>query len=84
MTADSATAAPAHKVQSATSVGGHEFGYPHGHLGFLSHDEEASLASFKLFLEEHGLYTPGPPPSHDDQTLMYALPVRHACCAPAG
>jgi hypothetical protein len=58
---------PAERV---LSVGGHDFGYPHGHLGHLTADEENRLKSFKLFLEEKGMYRPGPPPSHDDQTLL--------------
>lgn len=72
MSATSATSDPAHKVASAgtASVGGHEIGYPHGHLGHLSADEEDAFRNFKLFLQEKGLYEPGPPASHDDQTLM--------------
>lgn len=63
---------PAHKVKSAASisVAGHEIGYPHGHLGYLSDTEEAALHDFKTFLEEKGLYRPGAPPSHEDHTLL--------------
>ena len=57
----------ADKVQS---VGGHEIGYPHGHLGHLNADEENALQNFKVFLQDKGLYTTEPKPSHDDQTLM--------------
>ncbi|AEO66241.1 4f6c2139-3e82-4a84-9500-39349b0b7b01 [Thermothielavioides terrestris] len=64
---------PAERV---LSVGGHDFGYPHGHLGHLTADEENRLKSFKLFLEEKGMYRPGPPPSHDDQTLLRFLRAR--------
>ncbi|KAK5658402.1 hypothetical protein OQA88_2379 [Cercophora sp. LCS_1] len=71
---------PAHKVQSAASaavsVGGHEIGYPHGHLGHLNEAEEEALRNFKMFLEEKELYRPGPPPSHDDQTLLRFLRAR--------
>jgi hypothetical protein len=69
---------PVQKVKSTASgapsisVAGHEIGYPHGHLGHLSDAEEGALRGFKVFLEEKGLYRPGPPPSHDDQTLLYA------------
>jgi hypothetical protein len=59
--------APADKV---LSVGGHDIGYPHGHLGHLTQDEENRLESFKVYLEEQNLYKRGPPPSHDDQTLL--------------
>jgi len=52
------------------SVGGHDFGYPHGHLGNLTEDEAQRLEQFKLYLTEKGLYKAGPPPSHDDQTLL--------------
>jgi len=58
---------PAEKV---LSVGGHDVGYPHGHLGHLTEEEENRLWLFKDFLEEKGLYKPGPPASHDDQTLL--------------
>jgi hypothetical protein len=57
-------------VERITSLGGHDIGYPHGHLGHLTPDEDTRLASFKTFLEDKGLYKRGPPPSHDDQTLL--------------
>ncbi len=62
-----AAEAPAERV---LSVGGHDFGYPHGHLGNLTEDELTRLDQFKAYLQEKGLYLPGPPPSHDDQTLL--------------
>lgn len=61
---------PAERV---LSVGGHDIGYPHGHLGYLTQDEENTLQNFKVFLEEKGLYKSGDKPSHDDQTLLYVL-----------
>ncbi|KAL2196952.1 CRAL-TRIO domain-containing protein [Corynascus similis CBS 632.67] len=64
---------PAEKV---LSVGGHDVGYPHGHLGHLTEEEENRLRLFKDFLEEKGLYKPGPPASHDDQTLLRFLRAR--------
>jgi hypothetical protein len=72
MTASSATSDPAHKVKSAgtASIAGHEIGYPNGHVGHLNAEEEDAFRNFKLFLQEKGLYTPGPPASHEDQTLM--------------
>ncbi|KAK3352430.1 CRAL-TRIO domain-containing protein [Lasiosphaeria hispida] len=66
----------AQKVKSAVSAAGHEVGYPHGHLGHLSETEEAALAGFKAFLVEKDMYTAGPPPSHDDQTLLRFLRAR--------
>ncbi|KAK4125828.1 CRAL/TRIO domain-containing protein [Parathielavia appendiculata] len=65
--------AQAHRT---VSVGGHDIGYPHGHLGYLTQEEENSLESFKVFLQEKGLYTRGPPASHDDQTLLRFLRAR--------
>lgn len=72
MSASSTTSDPAHKVTSAGahSVAGREIGYPHGHVGHLSAEEEDAFEKFKAFLQEKGLYKPGPPASHDDQTLM--------------
>lgn len=72
MSAASATSDPAQKVVShgGASINGHEIGYPHGHLGHLSPDEEDAFQKFKLLLQEKGLYKPGPQASHDDQTLM--------------
>ncbi|KAK1749474.1 putative sec14 cytosolic factor protein [Echria macrotheca] len=72
------TGEPAHKVKSAASVSvaGHEIGYPHGHLGHLSETEAEALRSFKVFLAEKGLYQAGPPPSHEDHTLLRFLRAR--------
>lgn len=67
-----ATAGPATKVQSANT----EYGYPHGHLGHLTPDEEAAFASFKTLLTKKGLYKPGPPPSHNDTILLRFLRAR--------
>jgi len=74
MTGASAVGEAATKVGSA-SLGGHEFGYPHGHLGHLNGEEEEALRSFKAYLQaqEDGFYKPGPPASHDDQTLLYVF-----------
>jgi hypothetical protein len=67
-----ATAGPAHRVQSAVEV----YGYPQGHLGHLTEEEEAALKNFKLVCAEKGLYTPGKTEeetgSVDDATLLYA------------
>ena len=56
---------PAHKVTSTGTIG-----YPNGHLNHLNEEEEEAFHNFKLLLQEKDLYKPGPPPSHDDQTLM--------------
>jgi hypothetical protein len=61
---------PAHRVQSAVV----EYGYPQGHLGHLSPDEEAAFKNFKIVCEEKGVYKPGTddePGTHDDATLLY-------------
>ncbi|KAI3391947.1 hypothetical protein diail_6593 [Diaporthe ilicicola] len=77
----SATAGPATKVKSNASRASAakaalENGYPHGHLGHLTQDEEDALKGFKAYLQEKGLYQPGPPPSHDDPTLLRFLRAR--------
>lgn len=54
-----------------------DYGYPHGHLGHLTPDEETAFANFKTQLAEQGLYRPGPPaPSHDDTVLLRFLRAR--------
>jgi hypothetical protein len=67
------TAGPAHRVQSAVV----EYGYPQGHLGHLSLDEEAAFKNFKILCEEKGYYKPGDgedtPATHEDATLLYVL-----------
>jgi len=75
--ADTATAGPAKQVQSA----GVEHGYPHGHLNHLNEQEETALKNFKLFLAEKQLYKPGPPPSHDDQTLLWVSRASSRCAS---
>lgn len=56
-----------HRVPTAGAVGE---GYPHGHLGHLTPDEEKAFSDFKAFIEEKGLYKPGPPASHTNSTLL--------------
>lgn len=64
------TSGPAHRVQSAVEV----YGYPQGHLGHLTPEEDEALKNFKLLLASKDLYTPGPteeePGTHDDATLL--------------
>ena len=54
---------PAHRVSSAVEV----FGFPEGHLGHLSDDQEAALQEFKQKTKELGIYD-GP---HGDQFGVY-------------
>ena len=49
-----------------------EHSYPHGHLGHLDEAQTTALAEFRKLAKDEGLYTPGPPPSHEDEDLLYA------------
>ena len=68
------TAGPAHRVQSAVV----EYGYPQGHLGHLSPEEEAAFKNFKVLCAEKGYYKPGNgedvDATHDDATLLFVPP----------
>lgn len=59
-----------YKHHSGANAATVEYGYPHGHLGHLTAEEDKSFQDFKKFLLKEGLYKPGPPPSHDDATLL--------------
>ena len=67
------TAGPIHRVQSAAEV----YGYPQGHVGHLTADEQIALNDFKALLIEKGLYKPKSDTdeygTHDDATLLYDL-----------
>ncbi|ESZ90136.1 putative phosphatidylinositol transporter [Sclerotinia borealis F-4128] len=67
---------PAHRVQSAVV----EYGYPQGHLGHLTTEEEAALNNFKALCTEKGLYKSGNGSdelaSHEDATLLRFLRAR--------
>ena len=87
MSPNSATAGPATRTVSKASHASHgshaskshaalEYGYPCGHLGHLTADEEEAFEEFKTTLQEQDLYKPGPPPSHDDPTLLRFLRAR--------
>jgi len=67
-------------LRRVPSSGAAEIGYPKGHLGQLNEHETQALAEFKALLEEKGLYKPGPPPSHDDPTLM-CVPRPQSCAS---
>ena len=61
---------PAHRVQSAVV----EYGFPQGHLGHLSEEEEAAFKNFKILCAEKGYYKPADgengKDSHDDALLL--------------
>ena len=63
-------APPVSRVKSSASVAS-AFNYPHGHLNALSDQQEDALLKFKALLEKRGVWKRGPPPSHNDQTLLY-------------
>jgi hypothetical protein len=67
------TAGPAHRVQSAVV----EYGFPLGHLGHLTAEEEEAFKNFKLLCAEEGYYKPGEGEdghaTHDDATLLYKI-----------
>jgi hypothetical protein len=71
-----ATAGPVHRVQSAVEV----YGYPQGHIGHMTPEEEAALKNFKTLLIEKNLYSPKTDNdeygTHDDATLLYGT---HCC-----
>jgi hypothetical protein len=51
-----------------------EFGYPSGHLGHLTQQQEEALEAFRKLCQENGLYKPATDidqNSHDDTTLLY-------------
>ncbi|CZT51852.1 related to phosphatidylinositol/phosphatidylcholine transfer protein [Rhynchosporium secalis] len=73
------TAGPAHRVQSAMV----EYGFPSGHLGHLSPEEETAFQNFKTLCEEKGCYTPGESGTHDDATLLRFLRARRFSVADA-
>jgi hypothetical protein len=54
----------------ASSVGiDTDHAYPHGHIGNLTPEQEASFAAFKSAAIERGLYTPQPPSQADEDLL---------------
>jgi hypothetical protein len=64
------TAGPAHRVESAAV----EYGYPQGHLGHLTDEEEVALKEFKDAVIELQLYKPQTDEheygTHDDAMLL--------------
>jgi hypothetical protein len=67
------TAGPVHRVQSAVEV----YGYPQGHIGHLTADEQNSFNDFKALLIEKSLFKPQMNTdeygTHDNATLLYDL-----------
>ena len=50
-----------------------EFGYPTGHLGYLTEQQQQALVAFKAICEKKGLFKPPNDinkASHDDTTLL--------------
>lgn len=51
-----------------------EYGYPQGHLGHLTSDEETALTNFKLLCADKGYYNPAEgedgKPSHEDALML--------------
>ena len=51
-----------------------EYGYPTGHLGHLTEQQEQALVAFKALCEQKGFFKPATDinlASHDDTTLLY-------------
>ncbi|KAG6041337.1 hypothetical protein E4U41_004867 [Claviceps citrina] len=71
----SGTSEPATRVKSSASTTSRS-AFPLGHLGHLSDEEEDALNKLKALLEKGGVWTRGPPASHDDQTLLRYLRAR--------
>ncbi|CAK7203164.1 hypothetical protein SEUCBS139899_005894 [Sporothrix eucalyptigena] len=75
-----------HSKQQNAAAAAVEYGYPHGHVGYLSESEAIAFAEFKTYLVEQGAYTPKTetsPASHDDPTLLRFLRARRWVVADA-
>ncbi|EJP63487.1 CRAL/TRIO domain-containing protein [Beauveria bassiana ARSEF 2860] len=68
-------ATPVSRTRSSASVAS-AFNYPHGHLNSLSDQQEDALQKFKDLVEKRRVWKRGPPPSHNDQTLLRFLRAR--------
>ncbi|KAL8403589.1 hypothetical protein RB594_008737 [Gaeumannomyces avenae] len=71
-----AAAAPHEGSTAGAAQASPDIGYPNGHLGYLNESETKALDEFKALITEKSEYSPGPPPSHDDQTLLRFLRAR--------
>ncbi|KAI9053177.1 hypothetical protein LZ554_003443 [Drepanopeziza brunnea f. sp. 'monogermtubi'] len=77
-----ATEGPVHRVESAMV----EYGYPRGHLGHLTNEEQAAFRDFKIVCQEKGYYRPATAnevETHDDATLLRFLRARRFVIADA-
>lgn len=64
------TAGPVHRVQSAVEV----YGFPRGHLGHMTADEENAMLGFKALLVEKGYKLQSQTDEYgarDDAALLY-------------
>ena len=66
-------------IQRASTAEAADQGYPHGHLGHLDAAQAEQLEEFRKLVAEAGLYKAGPPPSHEDEALLYVRPPRPRC-----
>lgn len=74
-----ASGPPLQKTETTASFP--DYGYPQGHLGHLDETQAEKLEEFRKLVETEGLYKPGPPPSHDDEALLYAQGLPQLFCA---
>lgn len=68
-----------HSKQQNANAAAVEYGYPHGHVGYLSESEAQAFVEFKKYITEQGDYKPKTdttPASHDDPTLLRFLRAR--------
>lgn len=74
----SSTSGPAHRVASAQEI----FGFPQGHIGHLTDEEQEALVQFKALVTEKGLYREADGGdeygTHDDATLLL-VSLRFLC-----
>ena len=66
-------------VPPSTETKAGDIGYPNGHLGHLTEEQEDALAEFRKLLAAGGLYTAGTSggrPSHADSVLLRFLRAR--------
>jgi hypothetical protein len=66
-----ATDGPVHRVSSAKEV----YGYPRGHIGHMTLEEEAALNAFRELCSKEGLIKPSDYADeygiHNDATMLY-------------
>lgn len=65
--------AEAARVKTGEAVKSGEFGFPTGHLGHLTEQQQLALVEFKEICASANVYTPkteGKAASHDDATML--------------